>query len=397
MYNFMTAFLVCTFIVLIGDWCSKLTKGWLPSVFVSAVLILIGYWTVLPKTLVSDAYLIPMGATLSIYLIITHMGTMISPKELMAQWKTVTICLMGLVGMTVFAWFLCPFFMDRVMVIAGLPPLAGGIVAATMMQDAAAKAGYLTASVFAISMYCIQGFAGYPLTAIVLKKEAKTLLADYRAGKYSGLTEAEEKSEIEDAVKGPEAARGILSTPASLDSPLFLLMKVAVGALIAFFLGKYTGISGAIWALIVGVVLCRLGFLEPNALKRTGTLELLMFALMMFVYDGLKDCTPQMLGDIWKPIIALIVFGVSGLMVFAALTAKFLKVSPWLACGNALTALYGFPFNAIITEQLCHAEAKTPEEEEFLMSRIFPSMIVGGFVTVTITSVIMAGIFVKLF
>lgn len=92
MYNFMTAFLVCTFIVLIGDWCSKLTKGWLPSVFVSAVLILIGYWTVLPKTLVSDAYLIPMGATLSIYLIITHMGTMISPKELMAQWKTVTIC-----------------------------------------------------------------------------------------------------------------------------------------------------------------------------------------------------------------------------------------------------------------------------------------------------------------
>ena len=184
MYNFMTAFLACTLIVLIGDWVSRMTKGWLPSVFVSAVLILIGYWTVLPKTLVSDAYLIPMGATISIFLIITHMGTMISPKELMAQWKTVTICLMGLVGMTLFAWFLCPLFMDRVMVIAGLPPLAGGIVAATMMQDAAAKAGYLTASVFAISMYCIQGFAGYPLTAVVLKKEAKLLLEGYRSGKY---------------------------------------------------------------------------------------------------------------------------------------------------------------------------------------------------------------------
>ena len=56
-----------------------------------------------------------------------------------------------------------------------------------------------------------------------------------------------------------------------------------------------------------------------------------MFALMMFVYDGLKDCTPQMLGDIWVPIVALIVFGVSGLAVFAALTAKILKVSPYLA------------------------------------------------------------------
>ena len=29
------------------------------------------------------------------------------------------------------------------------------------------------------------------------------------------------------------------------------------------------------------------------------------------------------------------------------------------------------------------------------MSRLFPSMIVGGFVTVTITSVVLAGIFVK--
>mgnify|MGYP007028812410 CR=1 FL=1 len=40
-------------------------------------------------------------------------------------------------------------------------------------------------------------------------------------------------------------------------------MKVAVGALIAFLLGKYTGISGAIWALFVGVVLCRLGSWNP--------------------------------------------------------------------------------------------------------------------------------------
>lgn len=31
------------------------------------------------------------------------------------------------------------------------------------------------------------------------------------------------------------------------------------------------------------------------------------------------------------------------------------------------------------------------------MSRLFPPMIVGGFVTVTITSVILAGFFVKLF
>ena len=41
--------------------------------------------------------------------------------------------------------------------------------------------------------------------------------------------------------------------------------------------------------------------------------------------------------------------------------------------------------------------AETPEEQEFLMGKMFPSMIIGGFVTVTITSVILAGFFVNLF
>ena len=104
-----------------------------------------------------------------------------------------------------------------------------------------------------------------------------------------------------------------------------------------------------------------------------------------------------MVTEIWVPFVALIFFGVLGLAVFSMVTAKILGVSPWLVFSNALTALYGFPFNAIITEQLCHSEAKTKDEEEYLMSQIFPSMIIGGFVTVTITSVIMAGIFSKLF
>ena len=45
----------------------------------------------------------------------------------------------------------------------------------------------------------------------------------------------------------------------------------------------------------------------------------------------------------------------------------------------------------------CKTVAKTREEYDFLMGKLFPSMIVGGFVTVTITSVFIAGIFVKMF
>ena len=64
-----------------------------------------------------------------------------------------------------------------------------------------------------------------------------------------------------------------------------------------------------------------------------------------------------------------------------------------LAFANGLTALYGFPPNAIITENTCKALGETKEEFDYLMAEMYPSMIVGGFTTVTITSVIIAGIF----
>lgn len=174
LYNFLLAFVICGGVIIIGEVVSTLTKVWVPSVFVSAVLLLLGYWTILPHDLVKDSFLIPFGATLCIYLLITHLGTIISLKQLMQQWRTVTVCLA--------AYFIAPFFMDRALVITGLPPLTGGIVAATMMQTAAMKQGLTVAAVFAISMCCVQGFAGYPLTSYCLKKEGLRLLALYRSG-----------------------------------------------------------------------------------------------------------------------------------------------------------------------------------------------------------------------
>ena len=41
LYNFMSAFVACLVVVLLGEWISKLTKGWIPSVFISAVILLL--------------------------------------------------------------------------------------------------------------------------------------------------------------------------------------------------------------------------------------------------------------------------------------------------------------------------------------------------------------------
>ncbi|KAF5069224.1 hypothetical protein [Oscillibacter ruminantium] len=404
MYNFALAFVICAAAFIIGEVVSTVTKAWVPSVFVTAVVMLIGYWTVLPPTLVSDSMLIPFGSTIGIYLLITHMGTVISLKQLQEQWKTIVVCLCGLGGMCALSLLVAPLLMNRNLVIAGLPPLTGGIVAATIMRDAAAAAGLQTAAVFAITMYCIQGFAGYPITAVCLQVEGKRLLKKYRSGEVT-MSDADRAavSKAEAATASAAAKKKLIPPlPAKFDSAVVVLIKLAFVGWIATQMGKiafpYIGtISGAIWALVLGILFTTIGFLDTNSLNKANSYGIIMFALMMYVFDGLKDCTPEMLGAIIVPMIILIVIGVVGMAVMSFIVAKVLRMSFPMAFANGLTALYGFPCDAIITESTCTALAQTPEEKEYLMSKMFPSMIVGGFVTVTITSVFVAGAFAKMF
>lgn len=399
MYNFVLAFVLCAAAYIIGEVVSTLTKAWIPSVFVTAIVMLIGYWTVFPHELVSDSKLIPFGSTLGIYLLITHMGTVINLKQLKAQWKTIVVCLSGLAGMCVLAWFICPLFMDKTLVIAGLPPLTGGIIAATTMQTAAANAGLEVAAVFAITMYCVQGFAGYPITAVCLQVEGKRLLKEFRDGGSVPVALAENPMAMVDE---PDRKTLIPPVPKKFDSAVVTLIKLGIVAWFATLLGgvsfPFIGkISGAIWALVLGVLFTTIGFLDRNSLNRANSYGIVMFALMMYVFDGLKDCTPEMLVSIIVPMLVLIVIGVFGMAVASFIIAKVLKMSFPLAFANGLTALYGFPCDAIITESTCKSLAQTDDEFNFLMSKMFPSMIVGGFVTVTITSVFIAGAFASFF
>ena len=405
MYNFALAFIICCVAYLIGEAVSNLTKAWVPSVFVTAVVLLIGYWTVIPAEVVSDAKLIPFGSTIGIYLLITHMGTIISLKQLGEQWKTIVVCLAGLAGMCLACWLICVPIIGREMVVAGLPPLTGGIVAATTMQSAAMEKGLEAAALFAIAMYCVQGFAGYPLTALCLQLEGKKLLKGFRAGEVKAADKAaiDKANELEAGTAAKtEKKKLIPAIPEKWNGPVMILLRLGIVAWLATQLGTiaFPGIgkiSGAVWALVLGVIGTTIGFLDVNSLNKANSYGIMMFALMMYVFDGLKTATPEMLGSIIGPMLLLIVVGVAGMAIFEFIIAKILKIDYCLALANGLTALYGFPPNAIITENTCKALGENKDEFDYLMSEMYPSMIVGGFTTVTITSVIIAGVFAQMF
>lgn len=400
-YNFAIAFVACGVAFVIGEMVSHATRAWIPSVFVTACVMLLGYWTIFPKEIVTQSGLMPFGNTIGIFLLLVHIGTIISLKQLMQQWRTVVICLFGLLGMCVIGYFVGSMVMERNLVIAGIPPLTGGIVSTTIMQKAAMKAGLMKASVFAIATYCIQGFAGYPLTAACLHFEGKRLLRQLRnkevvltpeqieANSHVGLTATSDDTEERKTLLPP--------LPKSINTPVMILTKLGLVAWFALLLGKVTPVNGAIWALVLGVFFTYIGFLDQNALTRAGSLWITMFALLMFVFDGLKICTPDMLVSLLAPMLILVVVSVVGMAIFSYIISRFMKVSFPLAFANGLTALYGFPADAILTEMTCSSLADNDVERGYLMANIFPSMIVGGFTSVTITSVLIAGYFATLF
>lgn len=400
MYNAFLALIVVAIAYVIGEWISEITHAWVPSILVTSIIFLIGYWTIFPNSIAEDSGLIDFAGKIAVLMFITHIGTVISLKQLIEQWKTVVICLVGLLGMVALCWFICPLLIDKTLMIAGLPPLTGGVVAALTMQSAAKEAGLETAAVFAIAMYSVQGLAGYPITAVCLHKEGRKLLKEWRSGELNLSQEEIDKMKSVGltAIANDNDIKKLLPpVPEKFNIPVFIIAKVAFSVWLSTIVGQIIPqVPTIVWCLIISVILTKIGILDTSSLSRANTYTIFMFAAMLSVFAGLKNCTPSMLLSIIIPMIIMIVIGVLGMGIAAFVISKILKMSFPLAFANGLTALYGFPCDAIITESTCNALTEDPDERGYLMSKMFPSMVVGGFVTVTITSVLFAGYFATL-
>ena len=103
-----------------------------------------------------------------------------------------------------------------------------------------------------------------------------------------------------------------------------------------------------------------------------------------------------MILEILYPLVGTIILGVIGMYIFSFIIGKILKVSKNMAFAVSLTALYGFPADFIITNEVINSLTDDEKEREALTSHMLPPMLVGGFISVTVVSVILAGIFVGL-
>ncbi len=164
------------------------------------------------------------------------------------------------------------------------------------------------------------------------------------------------------------------------------------------FLSELTNgtVHNLVIALVLGVAFTELGFLKRNSLAKTDSNFLIMFATIMTVFASLANVTPKSLVNNLLPVVIVMVIGTLGVILAGFISGKVLKESPWICIALGITCTFGFPTTVLMSNEIAESMGRNAEEMKALSNYILPKMTVAGFVTVTIGSVILAGLIVPL-
>lgn len=401
--NSVYAFTVVMLVWVVSDFVSKKTKSLLSSLFVASLIFLVGFKTngllvaftkdtifagignTFSRELLPSSALLALGQTV-VGFIIVHLGTMISLSELKKQIKTFAIGVGAVLGITVFLFILGPFLKDFNYVIAGIAALTGGTVSIIIVQERALELGLLSVAALPVLIAAFQGLVGFPLTSIILKKEARRLQTEYRAGNLKVVKKEE----------GAEKKR--FKTLPFMGSTSGTLFWIGVVVLVSQQISaRLTGgfLHPFVIALLFGVLLREFGFFKENVLNGIDAFGLMMLAILIIVFGPLSSISPSDLVALIWPILVTFAVGLAGNVVFSVIVGKIVGYSAAMSVAIGLTSLYGFPGTMILPQEAAASVGENEEERAAIEGEMLPKMIIAGFATVTITSVIITGIIVS--
>ena len=264
------------------------------------------------------------------------------------------------------------------------------------MQNAVADYS-VELGVFAALVMVVQGFVGYPVCSLCLKSEAKRVRRLVESGEeLKGVTA---KIAAADAVT---KKRLIPPLPDKYNGANIIMAKVALVDFLATITANWingmiadTGsaftISALIFALIYGVVFKELGFLDVGPMGKAGADGFMLVVVTLSIFTNLAQSTPDMVAGMLWPLLVVVVTGSITFLVISTLVGKIFGVSWQMSCAIGSTCLFGFPGTYIVTNEVVNATAANDQEKQLMLDHMMPKMLIAGMVTVSITSILIAG------
>lgn len=392
------AFAVVAAIFSFGDIISLKTKG-IVSSFIPAIFVMIifgGVLKVLPANLMEVSGLSAIIPTFGMALILTSLGSSLDINDIRREWKTVIVAISGILGIILISFTVGQLLFGKEYALSAIAPVSGGIVAAMITTEAATAAGRPDLAGFVASIIATQALIGLPIASLCLRKAAKAHMKNMHLVSNEVAVTYDCKN---------ISLRIIPKTTKTFDFPTLHLARLAlVGAIAQMLvvqLGKVFGPAfarnaPAILFLLCGSIAAATGIIDKGALSKAGGEGIVLLATYASVTASFLTMSVSDFMKIIVPVAGMLILGAMGVCLISSLVGKALKWDPYLSIGVAISCMFGYPMtyavsmeviNGVVSESNC-----TGEEKQRLTDYILPKVIIGGIISVSIASVVIAGI-----
>lgn len=225
-----------------------------------------------------------------------------------------------------------------------------------------------------------------PLAMNFMRKYAAKIQKDMDNGSFVPMSSETETLKVEKKSK----KQGAFKSSATLK-----LFYIFVGASIGTVLGTVTPIHATLWCLAIGIIGLKIGIYEPKALERANSFTLTMIGIIFVVIGSMAGVTPTQVIDNLPSVILILLIGTFGIALGGYIISKLVKWHPYKGMPVALTALFGFPGDYILCEEVARSVARNEKEEKAIFDELLAPMVIGGFTTVTVASVVIASVLIQ--
>ncbi|MDO5407033.1 MAG: hypothetical protein Q4F28_06875 [Eubacteriales bacterium] len=373
----------------IGEYVNVKSKARLSAILTTTIVLVAMFWMGMPAEIMTVTGFSVAASTLY-GLTMVNMGTMVNIDDMISQWKTLVIGFASVCAICALVVLVGPMFIDRRYAVCGAPVVAGGMPVYLMVKELAEGNGFVEGGIFGLLVLLTQSLVGLPISSMILRKLCKQLLESGEL--LNGPTE-------DVVLKKKDHKKWFKPMSQEMCKPVVYLAKGALLTSLATILSELTGgaVHYMIFCLLLGIVACQVGFIEKEFFQKANGFGLMMFMVLAMCFASLPDLTPKLLLSMVIPWIVVFALGILAIFIVTSVLSKILKMPYLMSVVIGLTALYGFPGTFVISNEVSEAVGRTDEERQALLDYLLPKMLVAGFATITISSLLVVGFVLPFF
>src|SRR5699024_3898625 len=153
-----------------------------------------------------------------------------------------------------------------------------------------------------------------------------------------------------------------------VDNQLFMLFLILVGGSAATLLAVPTHIPSSILALILGILAAAVGLSPDKAMERSNSFGIAMAGVIAIVMAPLVTAAVQDVINAPRATVMTLMVGGAGLIGGGLIATKLLRWNSGLGMSVALTAMYGFSADYLLTNEVARSVGRDEDDKEALLS-----------------------------